>query len=59
MSQRRWTSRWNGLQRAAAKYFVILTYLAHISHCKKGELSDDAILDTVRRLVDNSSELKR
>ena len=42
----------------AVKYFVILVSVAHISHCEKRELSEDAVVDTVRNLVKNSSELK-
>ena len=50
--------RLKGLQMEAVKYFVILVSVAHISHCEKRELSEDAVVDTVRNLVKNSSELK-
>ena len=50
--------RLKGLQMEAVKYLVILVSMTHISHCEKGEVSEDAVVDTVRNLVKNSSELK-
>ena len=44
------------LQWDAARYLVIIVSVAHFAHCETG--GEDAVLDTVRNLVKNSSESK-